>query len=110
MRKIIIKLPESAVKKFRLQRNGWVGRRFLRASSLLTSLESAFPRRKLKENTSVVVKMRNGTRYENINETVASNNPKYLLWITACFLEEHLSKKVFKKYDKLSAKGGEIIL
>lgn len=95
MRKIIIKLPDKKVNKFRLQRVGWKGKRYVRAASLM----SALARRNLKEKTAVVVKEYNGTSQKIINESVGSDDKKYLLYIASCFLEDFLTKREMNKYD-----------
>jgi hypothetical protein len=94
--KIIIKLPNKKINKFRLQKYGVKGRRYLRAISLLNALS----RYKLKEKTLIAVKELSTTRYEVINETVASTNLKYLLYTTSCFLEDYLSAEMLKKFAK----------
>jgi hypothetical protein len=99
MRKIIVKLPDKNMSKFRLQRKGWVGRRYVKATGVLNRLESLFPSKELREKTAVVVKEHNGSHFENINESVASNDPKYLLHTLSCFLEDYLSPSVLKKYS-----------
>lgn len=100
MRKIIIKLPDKRVKKFRLQRKGWKGRRFLRAAGVLNRLESNFPRTELKEKTAIVVKEYIDSHFENINESVASFDREYLFYTASCFLEDYLSEKTLKRIEK----------
>ena len=36
-----------------------------------------------------------------INESLASKNPKYLLWLTSAFLEDYLPKQFLKDKEKL---------
>ena len=93
MKNIIIKLPDKRVKKFRLQGNGWKSRRFLRAATLLNRLESVFSRTKLDEKTAIVIKEYIGSHFVNINESLSSNDSKYLLYTLVCFLEDFLSEQ-----------------
>lgn len=103
MRKIFVKLPDPRVKKFRLQREGWKSRRFLKATGILNRLERVFPPNKLKEKTAIVVKEYIDSHFVNINETLASKDPKYLLFTLTCFLEDHIEKytlnRKYKKYE-----------
>ena len=101
MRKIIIKLPDKRVNKFRLQRKEWKSRRFLRAATLLNRLENTFPCNKLEERTAIVVKEHDGIHFVSINESLPSNDSKYLLYAFACFLEDYLSEALLKsRYRK----------
>lgn len=103
MKKIIIKLPDKKVKKLRLQRNGWKGRRFLKAARLISRLEKSLrPSHptNLKEKTAVVLKEGVGTKFVNINESIASNNRVYLLYTAACFLEDYLTKDYFNGIER----------
>ena len=45
-----------------------------------------------KEKTAVVIKDGQST----VNESYPSANPHYLLWVTACFLEDYLGKRFLK--------------
>ena len=104
MRKIIVKLPDERVPKFRLQRHGWVGRRYLRASSLLNRLDGALKHKELKEKTAIVVK--EGRIYKGrykgtiINESMDSTNPYYLLYTTACFLEDYITRRIMRPIER----------
>ena len=107
MKKIIIKLPDPRVKKFRLQKDGWKSRRFLQASSLMNRLDINFKRKKdattpykLKEKTAIILKEYVDSYFVNINESLNSDDGKYLLYTASCFLEEYLSKEVMKKHEK----------
>ena len=94
--KINVKLPDSNVNKFRLKIPNHKGRRFLRASGLLNSLEKALAPQRIKEKICVRVKYDVGY----INETLNSNNVNYLLWTTMCFLEDYLSKDYIRDINK----------
>ena len=114
MRKIIIKLPDQRVNKFRLQRTGWKSRRYTTAPGLLNALERSFPRKGFREKTAIVVKevgrvikTKNGKEslhFVGANESLDSTDSKYLLYCAICFLEKHLTKETMmqktKKYLK----------
>lgn len=110
MRKIIIKLPDERVKKFRLQREGWIGIRSGIAATILRHLQRAFSCKKLKEKTMIVVKEvdrvvltkggRKRLHFIVINQSLASDNPAYLMYIAACFLEDYLSKESFAALER----------
>jgi len=86
MHKIIIKVPEKPGDKFRM---GWGARpRSVNSSGpLLNRLERLILRLKVGEKTLIMVKYGKGTS----NETLASNDKEYLLYTTACFLEDYSS-------------------
>lgn len=94
MRKLIIKLPDPRVNKFRLQRRGMKGRRYLRAASLLRTLS----RYKFKEKTAIVVKEYIDGKFKIINESLVSNDRDYLLFTASCFLENFLSKRLMNEF------------
>ncbi len=100
MRKIIIKLPKEKGGRFRLARKGWKGRRFMSAAGLVNRMERTFPRTEFREKTAIIVKEYHRGRYRNINETLASKDPKYLIFATGCFLEDYLSKEKFRNVLK----------
>ena len=105
MRKIIIRVPKKNGDKFSLARKGWKGRSFVTAAGLMGRMERIFPRTEFKEKTAVIVKEYHRGRFRSLNETLSSKDPKYLIFTTACFLEDYLSKdklvKVLKKYLKI---------
>jgi len=94
--KINVKLPDSNVNKFRLKIPNHKGRRFLRASGLLNSLEKALVPQRFKEKICVRVKYDVGY----INETLNSNNVNYLLLTTMYFLELYLSNAYIRDINK----------
>lgn len=110
MRKIIIKLPDEKVKKFRLQREGWTGVRSQTAATILRHLQRAFSCKKVKEKTAIVVKevkrvvlKKNGIKklyFTVVNESLASDNSAYLIYVAACFLEDYLSKEIFSALER----------
>lgn len=96
--KLTIKLPINEKGKFKLQSRGNLkGRQFLTAVGLLASLERALLRKELKEKMTIVIKSYLDSHFENINETICSNDRKYLLYCTTCFLEDYISKNSFRK-------------
>jgi len=99
MKKIIVKLPDERVKKFRLQKRGWASKRYLTATRLVNRLEDGFCLKELEEKTAIVVKEQGSRGFEIINETLASKDTKYLLSCLTCFLEEFLSRETL--YGKL---------
>ena len=109
MRKIIIKLPDERVDKFRLQRRGWTGRRFKTAIGLLNRLGKSFPLKDTKEKTAIVVKegkIHKG-RYKGhiVNESLASDNATYLLYAATLYLEDYVSKKLVKRIERIYLKS-----
>jgi len=102
MKRLIIKIPKEKGKKWSLQQKGTNARRYIRASSLFSYLQRVFPRNKFQEKTVLVVNSYIDSQWTNINETCSSNNPKYLLYCLACFLEDYLTKgfarQAYKKY------------
>ena len=94
MRKIIIRVPNQKLNKFTLRSKGWRWKGYLRASSLLNALGRRLPPQLLREKTCV--KVNYGSGY--INETLASQDTDYVLRITACFLEDYLSRSMARKY------------
>jgi len=104
MRKIIIKLPDKKVDKYRLQRRGWSGRRYTTAVGLLGGLSRAFPKGFLKEKTAIVVKEGLFPRghYKGIvvNESMPSDRPTYLLYCAALFMEDEISKFILNRIER----------
>lgn len=98
--RIIIKVPDKKVNKFRLQRMGWKGRRFLTAAGLLKALERSFSPKNLREKPSIIVKQYIGSHFKTLNETLNSDSKDYLLFVASCFLEDYLSPDTLKKYEK----------
>ena len=106
MRKIFIKLPDKKVNKFRLQRVGWEGQRFGTAAGLLNALNRRFPRHDMQEKTAICIREvlphRKGYKGTVTNESAVETDRDYLLWVTACFLEEFLTKGSFRKFERLT--------
>jgi len=107
MKKIIIKLPDKGVNKFRLQRRGWKSRRYVSAKRVLTSLETDLKwleRRDGRKKTAIVIREHlpylKGNKTAIVNETVASDDINYLLYATTCFLEDYLTQVEVAKAEK----------
>lgn len=99
--KLIIKLPIDEKGKFKLQSRGNIsGRQYKTANGLLGRLSNDVLRRGLKEKTSIAIKEYIHSHFENINETLPSNDKEYLLYPTACFLEDYVSKSTLRKAEK----------
>ena len=100
MRKIYIKTPDIKSKRFRMKRKGWKWTGFRSAAGAIGNLERRLGARKggsLKEKTAIVIKRYDGSSWVDENETLDSRDPKYLVYTTACFLEEYLSNKVMRR-------------
>lgn len=111
MKKIFIKVPDEKSKNFRVRREGWRWKGFLTAAGLINYLERRLDSTKwvqTKEKTAIVVKTYDGSSWEIENETMASANPHYLIWATACFLEEYLTKRFLGKVEKKHQEKGNI--
>lgn len=54
----------------------------------------------LKEKVALIVEEYDGKQWENVNETLASLDPHYLLYAASCFLEDYLSKGVLQKIER----------
>ena len=52
----------------------------------------------LRHGVKTAVLVKDGEGYSN--ETIDSINPDYLLWATACFLEDHLPKSLTSRIQK----------
>lgn len=103
--KLIIKLPVDENGKFKIQSRGnFSGRRYKTAIGLLKWIQGAFLRMKLEEKITIVVKEHIGTRFENVDETLPSNNKRYLIYVCTCFLEDYLSPAYLKKAEKIRVK------
>ena len=99
--KITIKIPISEKNKFKLQSRGKMnGRQFKTGAGLLESLERALLRFKSKEKIAIVVKEYIDSHFRSTNESLASQDTNYLVYITSCFLEDYLSQKVMRKTQK----------
>lgn len=96
MRKIVIKLPDTKNKKFRLQRKDWKGRRFTTAAGLLNALDRALFPYKLKEKTAIAIKEGKDTS----NVSLDSDSGKYLMYCAGCFMEDYLSPLMMKNIEK----------
>lgn len=112
--KISIKVPKKKTDKWMLG-FGARPRSMLRADTLCHRLERLLGRlllaTKLKEKTTIKVLEYEDGSWTNVNETIASLNRNYLLWATACFLEDYLSKKVLRRIEKTYyKKAGDICL
>ena len=68
-----------------------------RSELVVNALERRFFVRALKDKT--VVKIKDGRMF--INESVPSQNPKYLLWLLTAFLEDYLNRYFVLKKMKL---------
>lgn len=110
MRKIIIKIPKEEGAKWSLQMKDVASRRFIRAISVFSRLERTFPGKKFRGKTAIVMKRYIDGQWENVNETLVSKNPKYLLLALLCFLEDYLNKemldKKIKEYEEYSEDYG----
>ena len=106
MKKLIIKIPKVEGKKWSLQRKGLEARQYISAINLFRYLERVWPTVKFREKTVLVIKTMVDSQWTNINESLATFNPKYLLYLTGCFLEDFLSKDsqrdIFRRYSKHS--------
>jgi len=91
-RKITIKIPKEKEKwMFSFGRGGSPKKRNA-ASFVYNAIEkhilSVLLRTNAKEKLAIVIKVGNDV----VNESCASQNPYYLLFCLACFLEDHLDK------------------
>lgn len=115
MRKIIIKLPDKKVNSFRLQRNGWIGRRYKNPSNLINTLEHRLNKEftkslqlsapnNNKQTTAIIVRelshVVSRTKFNICNESLNSNRVGYLVYCTTCFLEDYLTKGFIKKIER----------
>src|SRR4030042_2814691 len=99
--KITIKVPKDKNCKFKLQSWGNIkGRQFKTSAGLLGSLERLWLRKKLNEKLVIVIKEYIDNHYEIVNESLASNNRDYLIYLASCFLEVYLSPETLKKSEK----------
>lgn len=109
MRKIIVTVPRSEGGKWKVSIFGSRGKTRASASTAFQLVERGLNDKKnlnsearLKEKTCVKVKHGDGF----INESLNSDQPRYLLYCLACFLEDFLSESVlssrYKKYGKYS--------
>lgn len=95
MNKIVITVPKKD-KKWKWSLGGKNKRHYLRADTLLKAIERCFSMRRSKEKTCV--KIKDGDVY--VNESYPSYNSSEQLWTTSCFLEDYLSSKVKKSYER----------
>ena len=65
------------------------------ANTVLKLTERLISKAIVKEKTCVRVNYGNG-----YNETLKSTDLDYLMFVTACFLEDYLSTEALKKYEK----------
>jgi len=99
--KLIIKLPVGIKGKFKLQSRGNIsGRQYTTGVGLLKWISLNFSGTGLKEKMTIVVKEYIHGHFENINETLCSDNGEYLLYCTTSFLEDYLSKGTLRKAEK----------
>ena len=99
--RLIIKLPIGENGRFKLQSRGNIhGRQYKTAAGVTEALEGVFSGTGLKEKMTIVIKEDIGSHFENINETLSSNDREYLLYCTACFLEDYISKNSLRKAEK----------
>lgn len=90
--RIIITVPQKEGEKWFLGYN-FRPRGMARADTVFSRLERLLLRSTLKQKTSVLVRYGKGA----VNETVASLDPRYLLYAASCFLEDYLSKFVMER-------------
>ena len=106
MKKLIIKIPIKKENKWSLQQTGILAKRFKTPTSLLNHLKRSFPQKEFDKRLAIIVKRYVGSsprprcRWENINETLSSKDPKYLLYTITCFLEDYLSSSIINKVTK----------
>lgn len=112
MIKIIIVKPTKKDPRYRLQRRfKWKGRRYVSPTSVLARLERSLSRYRQREKTCVTIRevypYQKGRKTHLSNESLPSDNPNYLIWITACFLEDDLRREVFNKYERKYSRLGQ---
>jgi hypothetical protein len=101
MKKIIIKIPRNKKGKFKLQSQGnFAGRQFITAGAVLVSLNRYLLGTELKEKLAIVVKEYISGLWVNVNESLDSDEPEYLIYCTTCFLEDYISKRSLTKAEK----------
>lgn len=93
--KVIIKLPYKDG-YWRLKIAGIEGRRYVSASGLLGGVKRFLLGTEIEKKTAIVTKRCLGTSQETLNETLASNNPNYLMYTTTCFLEDFISPETMR--------------
>src|SRR3990167_10590668 len=100
MKRIIIKVP--------IEKEKWIisfgPKRYKRrnANTTFSLIERILPRLCEKEKIAIRVKCVDG-----INESLLSNNPKYLLFTSSCLLEDYLSYFVLTKLERKYVNYGE---
>lgn len=98
--KIVIKIPKSEKDKWKLGL-GKRPRSMARADTLLNRLERVLSSKLiLKEKIAIKVLEYNDGSWENVNESLASQDADYLIYTASCFLEDYLSAEVLKRIEK----------
>lgn len=69
-------------------------------NTLLKLIEKQIIKATAKGNVCIYVNYGDG----EVNETIPSKNKDYLIYATACFLEDYMSEETLKKYEDLYAK------
>lgn len=100
MKVFIIKMPKDKNSKWSLQQTGVPARRFRNAHAILNRFKKVFPRMEFREKTAIMVKRYVDGSFVTENETVSSKDPKYLIYATACFLEDFISPEVMRSYER----------
>jgi hypothetical protein len=90
-----IKVPEKEGGKWRIL---WKGHSmsFRKADTLFNGMRRRLLRTDLKEKLAIVVNYGNHT----FNETLSSNDARYLLYTLGCFLEDYLSRETISRTEK----------
>lgn len=102
MKKITITIPKNKEKWKLNWGNGGSPTTRRRADLICRAIERRLLRTSLKEKTSITIKEASSS----VNESLSSKNPKHLIWITVCFLEDYLNKG-FIKLKLKKYEGGE---
>lgn len=98
--KVTIKIPKSEKDKWVVSFGKGIRKRNS-ASVILNAIERYLQPHAKKEKIAIKVLEYNGTIWENVNESLASQDANYLLYVTSCFLEDYLSHEVLRRVEKL---------
>jgi len=101
MKRITIKVPQTENQKWEVTFGKGVRRRN-DASTVFLAIQRHLSPRATNEKIAVKVKYGDGTT----NETLSSQDVRYLLYATSCFLEDYLSPKVMLRVEREYQKAG----
>jgi len=93
---ITIKVPQNRTDKWSVSFGKGMRKRN-NASVILNAIERSLPRLSMTQKLAIKVKYGK----DSSNETVQSQDVSYLLWATSCFLEDYLTKKVLRRFEKV---------